>query len=233
MDEIFPSRSDRAFAKAGATLMLSWAVDQLPAVGRGGDDDEMRDWARQMAAFPGRILLRFRWEMDRPNLAGDVGLPADYIAAWKHVRQVFARENVRNVSWVWCPTAQGFQSGYAQDYYPGDDQVDWVCVDAYASRSLTPLSQLVRPFLAWAGGHPKPIVIGEFGVSRAWGASDRAGWLAAAANLVAENPQIKAVSYFDSDPDDSDPYQRFLLDPPALAAFANLAKTPYFNVNSR
>jgi hypothetical protein len=76
-------------------------------------------------------------------------------------------------------------------------------------------------------------VIGEFGVARAWGSGDRAGWLAAAANLVAQNPQIKAVSYFDSDPDDSDPYQRFQLDPPALAAFAAFAKLPYFNVRRK
>ena len=41
------------------------------------------------------------------------------------------REGATNVGWVWCPLATGFTDGRAQKYYPGDDQVDWLCADVY------------------------------------------------------------------------------------------------------
>jgi len=156
---------------------------------------------------------------------------AEYIAAWKHVRAIFATENVRDVSWVWCPTVEGFAGGYAQDFYPGDDQVDWTCVDAYAGTKLRPMADLLAPYFAWAQQHPKPIVIGEYGVSVVWGGEQRAAWFAAAAQTFRSNPLVKAVSYFDSDPDGNGPNKQYHLegDQPALAAFTAMAKDPYFD----
>jgi hypothetical protein len=228
--ESFPTRSDRGFAASGATLMLSWAIDDTRVITSGAQDAAIHDWAHRIRDFGSPILLRFRWEMDRPNLSAAMWSAPDYIAAWKHVREIFTTERVPNVSWVWCPTAEGFAGGYAPPFYPGDDQVDWTCVDVYAGNQLRPLGELLHPFLTWAAAHPKPIVIGEFGVARAWGAA-RAGWLADAAAVFRANPQIKAVTYFNSDPDGNGPKQQFQLsnDPNALAAFTSLARQPYFH----
>ena len=230
-DEPFPTRSDETFAGSGRPLMLSWAIDDTRVVTSGAQDGALRAWARRIRDFGHPVLLRFRWEMDRPNLQAAMWSPTDYIEAWGHVRALFAAERVANVSWVWCPTVEGFAGGYAPAYYPGDDAVDWTCVDAYAGHALRPLGDLLRPFLTWAAAHPKPILIGEFGVAAAWGTGARAAWLADAARVVARNPQIKAVSYFDSNPEGNGPDQRFQLDddPPVLSAFADLARTPYFN----
>ncbi len=230
-DEPFPTQSDRVFTRTGRPLMLSWAIDDTRLVTSGAQDAAIRDWAGRIRDFGRPVLLRFRWEMDRPNLQAAMWSAADYIEAWKHVRALFAGAGARNVSWVWCPTAEGFAGGYAPAFYPGDDQVDWTCVDAYAGHVLRPLGDVLRPFLIWAAAHPKPIVVGEFGVAAAWGTTARARWLADAAAVVQRNPQIKAVSYFDSDPDGNAPDQRFQLgdDPPVLSAFAALARSPYFN----
>ncbi|MFD0594551.1 hypothetical protein ACFQZ4_20735 [Catellatospora coxensis] len=91
------------------------------------------------------------------------------------------------------------------DYYPGDDQVDWTCVDVYAGSELTPLADLLEPFLHWAAAHPHPIMIGEYGVSRAWTAGQRASWLRDATTVFRRNTQIKAVLYFESNPDNRTP----------------------------
>ena len=74
-----------------------------------------------------------------------------------------------------------------------------------------------------------------FGVARGWGSSTRAAWLRDAARVFEANPQIKAVSYFESDPDGNPPNQQFRLsdDPPAGAAFRALARNPYFNPRAR
>ena len=229
--EPFPTESDRAFAATGATLMLSWAFDDTRPVAAGALDPAVRSWAVRLRDFHAPVLLRVRWEMDRPNLRTAMHSGADYVAAWRHLREVFRQVGARNVAWVWCPTAEGFAGGYAGDFYPGDDTVDWLGVDVYAGTRLRPLADLLRPVLAWAAAHPRPLMLGEFGVSQVWGPAARAQWLREAAATVRANPRIKAVCYFDSDPDGNGPNQRFALgtDPAALREFAALASQPYFN----
>jgi hypothetical protein len=87
------------------------------------------------------------------------------------------------------------------------------------------------PFLQWAAHHPKPIVIGEFGVAKAWGSAGRAAWLKDAERTFKANPQIKAVAYFESDPEGNGPTKQFQLtgDKAAFKAFQGLARDRYFN----
>lgn len=229
--EEFFTHSDLHFMQQGATLMLSWASGDTRATALGRYDELIRERAQRVAELKRPIMIRFRWEMDRPNLRASMWSGADYIAAWKHVRALFAEEGATNVSWVWCPTADGFAGGYAPEFYPGDDQVDWLCVDVYASNQLVALDTLLDPFLRWAAAHPRPIIIGEYGVSRAYSPAERAAWLTNAGTVFRVNPQIKAVSLFESDPDPKDQAQQFAISdtPPALRAFRTMAADPYFN----
>lgn len=229
--DAFFTRSDERFIANGATLMLSWTGGDSRGVLRGDYDQLLRTRAQIVAAMGQPMLLRYRWEMDRPKLRSVVGSAADFIAAWRHVREIFRQEGASNAAWVWCPTAEGFAQGYAADFYPGDREVDWVCVDVYAGSRLAPLDELMAPFLRWAAGRPLPIMIGEFGVARAYPAEARAGWLRDALKIIKANPQIKAACYFESNPAEHQPGQQFLLseDEAALAAFTALAHDPYFN----
>jgi hypothetical protein len=199
----------------------------------GALDAALHDWARRIRDLAGPVMLRLRWEMDRPNLQAAMWSGKDYVAAWQHVRAIFTQEQVDNVSWVWCPTADGFAGGYAPAFYPGDAAVDWVCVDVYANLRLQPLGDLLRPFLTWAAAHPKPIVIGEFAVALSWGTAAQVAWITDAALLFRANPQIKAVCYFDADPEGNGQPFRFELSGAPLAAFARLARAPYFNPYGR
>jgi hypothetical protein len=94
-----------------------------------------------------------------------------------------------------------------------------------------PIGQLMGPFLTWAAQRPKPIIVGEFGVAKAWGSSGRAAWLTDAARTFKANPQIKGVTYFESDPEGNGPNQQFQLtgDKAAFRAFKKMTKDPYFN----
>jgi hypothetical protein len=233
-DEPFFTESDLTFG-ARSTLMLSWAGGDSRSVVSGRHDTLIRDKARQIREYGKPLLLRYRWEMDRPNLRATMWSAADYIAMWKHVRALFAAEGVRNVSWVWCPTIEGFERGEAPDFYPGDDAVDWVCVDVYSGSRFVPLGEHLKPFFAWTAGHPtKPVMIGEFGVARAWESAKRAAWIRHGAEVFKTNTQVKAVLYFESDPEDRKPDGMFSIadDPAALTAFVELARDPYFNPRS-
>jgi hypothetical protein len=230
-EQMVGTSSDKEFLAQGATLMVSWATGDNRSIVDGEHDDLIRKQADAIKALHKPVLLRMRWEMDRPNLRATMWSGQDYIAAWKYVRNIFRQEGTKNVSWVWCPTAEGFQRGDAVQFYPGDDQVDWTCVDVYAATQFQPIGQLMGPFLQWAAQHPKPIIVGEFGVAKSWGSAGRAAWLADAARTFKANPQIKAVAYFESDPEGNAPNKQFQLagDKQAFKAFHRLVKDPYFN----
>ena len=228
----FPSPADAAALAQGSLLLLSWTGTDSRPVASGVYDRLIRERAREIKATGKPIFLEWRWEMNRPNLSSVVGAPADFIAAWKHVRAIFDQEHVNNVSWVWCPTANGFEpGGNAAAYYPGDGEVDWICADAYPGIGpYRSFSNTVQPFLSWASHHRKPVMIGEYGVPQRYLPQQRAQWLRAAAQTVRGDPQVKALVYFDVDPL-SEPAGGFALDPgsAALHAFRAIASSRYFN----
>jgi len=231
-EEPFPTESDQSFVAGGRTLMLSWVVNDTQEVNSGSIDAQLTNWADRMRDFNHPMLVRLRWEMDRPNLRAEVWSPEDYIEAWKHIQDIFRAEQVENVSWVWCPTAAGFDTdGDAPSFYPGDDRVDWLCANAYPSVAQPALRDVLLPFLQWAAQHPKPVLIGEYGVSRSLTPAQRAKLLSDDAKLFQADTQIRAVSYFDGDPDGNKAPLLWGIrdDDTAVAAFAAMARDPYFN----
>lgn len=230
-DDFFPSEFDTYYAKRpDTTLLISWAGADTRETAAGDFDGMIRLRARDLKALKVPVLMRWRWEMDRPNLASVVHDPSDYIAAWRRIRSLFHEEGAENVDWVWCPTSEGFTEGRAQDFYPGDDQVDWICVDSYSVTPDEPLAGNLTAFLEWAGGHDKPIMIGEFG-TQAGGPGKRAKWLADVGALVQRTPQIKALLYFDSNVDRDGRKRDWSLQSNGedVAAYGALMAKPYFN----
>ena len=222
----FPTASDVAFLAQGSTLLISWAGTDTEQIISGADDAWIRTRAEQIKALGKPVFLEWRWEMDRPNLRSQVHSGADYVAAWDHIRAIFASAEVSNAAWVWCPTGAGFTDGRAAAFYPGDNEVDWICADTYPYGSYASFASVADPFLNWASHHSKPVMIGEFGVPASVGEQQRVQWLHAAAKVVQADQQIKALLYFDDDPPGQFPYA---LQGGALATFRSIARQPYFN----
>jgi len=228
----FPTPSALTFLNQGSMLLISWAGTDTRQIVSGADDSWIRSRARQIKALGKPVFLEWRWEMDRPNLRSQVHSGAEYVAAWDHIRAIFAAVGVHNAAWVWCPTANGFSDGRAAAFYPGNNEVDWICADAYpAYGSTASFASTVTAFLGWASHYDKPVMIGEFGVPVSDGTSLRARWLRAAQRVVVADPQVKALLYFDANPAGQGPKGSYSLagDPAALAAFRAIAAQPYFN----
>jgi hypothetical protein len=228
----FPSASALTFLNQGSMLLISWAGTDTRQIVSGADDSWIRTRARQIKALGRPVFLEWRWEMDRPNLRSQVHSGAEYVAAWDHIRAIFAAVGVQNAAWVWCPTANGFSDGQAAAFYPGHNEVDWICADAYpAYGSTASFASTVTAFLGWASHYAKPVMIGEFGVPESDGASQRAQWLRAAQQVVEADRQIKALLYFDANPAGQGPQGSYSLagDAAAVAAFRAIAAQPYFH----
>ncbi|HEU4426116.1 MAG TPA: beta-mannanase [Pilimelia sp.] len=227
----FPGPTQHAFHATGRLQMISWSGTDTRSIASGVYDQLIRQRAQEVKAFGVPVLLRWRWEMDRPNLSASVHSPGDYIAAWKHIRGIFTEVGTTNAAFVWCPHVQGFIEADrdAAAYYPGDDQVDWLCTDIYPGREFDSFAGQMDAFMAFARERHRPVMIGEFGVTSTGAPNERGGWLREAHQYVKTHPQIKAIVYFAAKQTKKPVYDTtFAEDPEGLAAFQELARDPYF-----
>jgi hypothetical protein len=229
--QIFPDLADTTFVGEGKTLMISWNGAPSAQVVAGTYDDVLRKRAEALKALGKPVLLRWRWEMNRPNIASTVGSPQEYVAAWKHVHQIFEQAGATNVGWVWCPLASSFSQTDAAAYYPGDDQVDWLCTDVYAIGNDQSFGDVAADFMTWASTHDKPVVIGEYGAEQSDPAG-KAAWIAGATAYALAHPQIRAMVYFDADRVDDHGVRRDFRvesDPTVLQAWKAMLANPWFH----
>jgi hypothetical protein len=158
--------------------------------------------------------------------------PAKYIAAWRHIHDIFTARGAANVVWVWCPNNEDSAGAPpAMDYYPGDEYVDWAGIDGYnwgtsdpdfEWQSFRDLFAGIYPQLAAKG---KPIIIGEMASDEAGGS--KADWIQAIVpTLKNDYPLIKALVWFDIEKE-----RHWQIDSSSagLAAYRTMVKDPYLN----
>lgn len=193
----FPAREAATVAAFGATPVITWepwdptqGVDQpaysLQTISAGLHDAYITAWAKQARSYGKPVTVRFAHEMNGswyPWAAGVNGnTAADHVAAWKHVRAVFARQKATNVSWSWSPNVPYPGSTALSSLYPGDAQVSVVALDGYNWGGLLPgttwqsfldvFDEGLAEVRALTG---KPVVIGEVGAPEVGG--DKAAWV--------------------------------------------------------
>ncbi|MEA3402012.1 MAG: glycosyl hydrolase [Armatimonadota bacterium] len=122
----FPFRWVRELHARGILPHIAWEPNGGLEPVR--DDDYLRGWAEAAARTEGPIFLRYASEMNGTWQAYS-GHPQEYIRKWRLVASVF-RELAPNVILVWCPFAT--PQATIEDYYPGDEWVDWVGVNIYS-----------------------------------------------------------------------------------------------------
>jgi hypothetical protein len=210
----FPTWREPWADHGGRLNMVSWAHASTAKVNAGAYDSVIDERARGMKAFGKPILLRWFGEMDSATLRYDAGSPAAFIQAWRHMYNRFTAVGATNVEFVWCPNAWAFETGSAQQWYPGDAYVQWTCADGYNWAPAKPgadwwsFERTFQHFYAWAAKKEKPIVIGEVGaVEDPRQPGRKAAWITDLAATVRNWPKLKAVVWFDatantrSDPD--------------------------------
>jgi len=236
-DKEFPTAREEDDLEAGRIPLISWNGTLNLGIDLGLQDDLIKTRADAVKALAGKVMIRWMWEMDGRRKADDSGHPALYVAAWRHIHDVFAAEGATNVQWVWCPNATAFNDGgTAPSFYPGDEYVDWICADGYnwapgrSGDQWRSFAGIYNAFYAWGTAHGKPLMVGEFGAQER-DPGEKARWLDDARQaLKTQFPGIRAVLYFDAKHD----YDwRVSTSPEALAAFKAMANDPWFTPDPR
>jgi hypothetical protein len=202
-----PTSLESWSASVGHIPMITWGAPADTIQLRNGVHDTwLRAQADRLAAFGSPIFLRFYHEMDGAYRQSTVHSAQDFIAAWRHVHDIFEQRGATNVVWVWCPTSWNFVTGnpWPPNYYPGNDYVDWIAADGYSwfPRPGAPWRSwqvIFQDFYDWASTMGKPIMIAENGVMEDPNTPGRkAGWITESATLMKTvYPLIQAVLYFD------------------------------------
>ena len=221
----------------GILPMISWAGTYTSQVAAGTYDAQFRAAARELRALHRPVMLRWFPEMDGSQYRPLVASPASFIAAWRHVHNIFTRAGATNVIWAWCPNALHFFDGVSQLYYPGSKYVDWVGADGYnwaPTLQRAPwrdFASIFSAFYTWGRSSGKPMLVGEFGaLERRPG--DKAAWYRQTeTELRTRFPDIKALVYFNSDLAGFD--WRINTSASSLAAFRAFANDPYFRARPR
>ncbi len=109
---------------------------QLADVLAGTYDSYIRELASDAAAWGHPFFLRFNWEMNgdwfpwAESVNGNG--PGESIAVWRHVHDIFTSVGATNATWVWCPYVdEKRQFQPLAQLYPGDEYVDWTCLDGF------------------------------------------------------------------------------------------------------
>ncbi len=211
-----------AVASRGATPVVTWAPRDplkgrqqrdysLQKIARGEQDPFVRSWAREAAAWNEPLYLRFAHEMNSSFYPWGVGVngntAADYVAAWRHLHDIFEQEGADNVRWVWSPLADSPTSkDEFEQMYPGDDYVDWLALDGYNWGTEGPVLQEWRTvaevfgpsYDRLAGISEKPMMIADVATAEAGG--DEAAWIREGLleDVPSRLPRVRAVIWFDS-----------------------------------
>ncbi len=231
-------------ARLGRIMLVTWEYKprmrgamadyegrSLQSLVDGVHDDYLAKWAGRVRDFGKPILVRWGHEMNGDwypwsGFANGGGItdgfgdpavadgPERFVAAYRHIHDLFAEAGADNVLWVWCPNAP-FDTmtnslgdwNDAASYYPGDDYVDWLCFDGYNwgqsafgqqfNSVWTSFDEIyAASFRQLQDINPgKPIIIGEFASTEVGG--DKAAWITDTfERMQADYAQIKAIIWF-------------------------------------
>lgn len=191
--------------EAGAIPLVTMGSSSvtLAEVVEGKQDAQIAAWARAAREWGYPFLFRPWWEVNGAWYAW--GRSPDFIPAWRHFHDIVVREGANNVTWAWIVNSIWWDPlSDPTPYYPGDEYVDWVGMDAYnwglnplqADRWLTP-QQTIEPTLEVleriAPG--KPVCICEDASTEIGG--DKPSWIREMlSTYLPHHPDIKAYLWF-------------------------------------
>ncbi|MGN6217166.1 MAG: glycoside hydrolase family 26 protein [Solirubrobacterales bacterium] len=222
----FPFEGMNNIRAHGSIPLFSWGSEASPRTSAeqptftlsrlldGTYDSYITQFATEAREWGHPFFLRFDWEMNGnwfPWFEGVNGnSPGQYVAAWRHVHDIFTSVGATNATWVWCPyadTPQRLKRQHLKSLYPGDSYVDWTCLDGYNwgqnpvsprpwrsfSEIFDPAYKLVTKKIA----PRKPLMLGEFATSPYGG--HKALWIKKMfQQLPRRYPRVRALVYFDT-----------------------------------
>ena len=119
----------------GATAIVQVDPDNisLANIAAGKYDSYLTAYAEQIAAFKHKVVVSFGHEMNGfwETWGYTHQSPSAFVAAWRHIVDVFRHQGAGNVIWLWQVNSSSSKTGPVRNYWPGSQYVTWVGVSGY------------------------------------------------------------------------------------------------------
>jgi hypothetical protein len=205
---------------------------------------QIQGWADKLQAYGVPMYFAFNHEPES-GASSDMGTPAEYIAAWRKIHDVFVADGVTNVKFIWIMTAYSYAVGpsarnYAPKYFPGDAYVDAMGIDAYnwytcrtgVTNAWKSLEQIIKPFKDFGALHPdKELWLTEWASTEDPAVPGRKAQWYQDAQALFKRPdyaQFKGISSFDTKGQGACNWYTDSSSS-AQAAFTAMATDPFYN----
>ncbi len=197
----------------------------LASIAQGGSDAYLNAYAHAVRNFGHSVLISFAHEMNGNWYSWGVGheSPAEYVAAWRHVVQVFRNAGATNVSWVWTVDSITEAAGNLVRWWPGATWVNLVGVDGYYPKRSDSFSSVFGTTIKQVRSFSRaPVLIAETAVGLTADRDQQIKSLFAGARA----DYVRGLIWFDVDQSHDPTHQDWRLegDPGAIAAFRTAAR---------
>jgi mannan endo-1,4-beta-mannosidase len=170
----FPQQEAAQVTALSSTPFIQWNPSTAPlsSIAAGNYDSYVRRYATAVKSFGHQVMLSFGHEMNGSwsRWGSTHATPAQFVAAWRRIHNIFANQHVGNVTWSWDPSHVGADP---QPWWPGAAYVDRIGIDGYLRPGdsfafiFAARLALIRSFAS------KPIFIAETGVAPSPGAPNQ------------------------------------------------------------
>jgi len=224
----FPESKCNEIVSYGSIPHITWMPQvsgspyPLDGIINGNYDNYIRGYAKQVKNWGKPLFIRLGHEFNgdwytyggakngggTKNGFGDPTKPDGperFISAYRRVHDLFKEEGVKNVVWIWCPnngSSPNESWNVPENYYPGDEYVDWIGFDGYNFGKTQSWSGWIEFFDIYSSlyqkfvSYNKPMMIAEFASVEIGGSKSE--WIRKAYSIYLKYsfPKIKAVTWF-------------------------------------
>jgi mannan endo-1,4-beta-mannosidase len=170
-DTSFDARAVATAWSYGALYYIAWEPydTSVQAIADGQSDAYITRFADAVRALNLPVAISFGHEMNGNWYPWGTGQTSasSFVAAWRHIHDLFIQAGASNVIWVWNPNIiNPVPQVQLEPYWPGDAYVDWVGITGYFPTSgpetftslYGPTMAQIKQFTA------KPMIIAETSV---------------------------------------------------------------------
>lgn len=105
----------------------------IAEIAAGKYDPYLTSFADKVAAFRHPVIISFGHEMNGfwETWGYHHTPPTVFVAAWRHIVNLFRKDGADNVIWLWQVNSASSQTGPVRDWWPGVNYVTWVGISGY------------------------------------------------------------------------------------------------------
>lgn len=141
---------DTTYKSSALAIGLSF-VNNEKNIAKGKLDPLIQELANWIKSTKRPVFLRIGYEFD--GWSWNHYKKKHYLKAWERIHTIIERSGANNVAYVWQSKGSGSNQKLLENWYPGDDMVDW-CAYSY-------FGQPDQEMLTFARKHKKPVFIAE------------------------------------------------------------------------